>query len=480
MNTQKQVSITINSHINVSRKALPESVQNILIDRLIFANPKWLANEKMGYWNGNTEEKLYFLEDHDGTFIMPRGFINQLCFILNQQGISYKLIDNTRELPEVDFQFQGSLYDFQNRAAQAILKRRFGIFNCPTGGGKTVVALYCIAQRKQPALVVIHTKELLYQWRDRAVEFLGITCEEIGLIGDGHKNIGEKLTLSIVNSLYKCTDEVSQHIGHLIVDECHRTPSRTFIDAVSAFDCRYMLGLSATPYRRDQLTQVIYFYMGIQLYNIEHKELQSKDKIMRARLVVCKTYFKYDYKGPDDYQPMLTFLTEDFKRNQQITNDVLKYVQKNNGIALVVSDRKEHCNTLYDLIKESNSSIRLLTGDVPNSKRKKIVKELNNGKVRILVATSQLIGEGFDLKTLSALFLGTPVKFTGRIKQYAGRILRTDKGKEEAVIYDYVDLPGVLQASFKSRLSAYNQLGIKDIRGLSKKIPLNSSLKKET
>jgi superfamily II DNA or RNA helicase len=85
---------------------------------------------------------------------------------------------------------------------------------------------------------------------------------------------------------------------------------------------------------------------------------------------------------------------------------------------------------------------------------------LHEGKIRVLVATSQLIGEGFDLPALSNLFLTTPIKFDGRVKQYAGRILRTDPGKKPPTIFDYVDRTGVLEASFRARKKAYQELGI--------------------
>ena len=124
------------------------------------------------------------------------------------------------------------------------------------------MALYVIAERKQPALVIVHTKELLYQWQARAVQFLGLQKDEIGLIGDGKKTIGDRLTIGIVNSVYKIAADIREHAGHLIVDECHRCPSRTFTEAVTAFDSRYMLGLSATPWRRDKLSKLIYWHLG--------------------------------------------------------------------------------------------------------------------------------------------------------------------------------------------------------------------------
>jgi len=138
------------------------------------------------------------------------------------------------------------------------MAKEFGTLSAPTGSGKTVMALYMIAVRKQPALIVVHNKDLALQWVDRIGEFLKISEKDVGFIGGGKNNIGEKITVSLVQSLYKCAEDTARHISFLIVDECHRCPSRTFTEAVSEFDSRYMLGLSATPYRRDQLSKLIF------------------------------------------------------------------------------------------------------------------------------------------------------------------------------------------------------------------------------
>ena len=98
----------------------------------------------------------------------------------------------------------------------------------------------------------------------------------------------------------------------------------------------------------------------------------------------------------------------------------------------------------------------MLTGDVSNGKRHQVVEDLNKGKIKVLIATGQLIGEGFDCKELSTLFLATPVKFSGRVLQYLGRVLRPAPGKKQAIVYDYLDVNvGVLKASAKARQRVY-------------------------
>ncbi len=452
------LQILINNKIRLETKDLPETVVKKLESQLTFRNPKWIENKKRRRWNGETPEYLSFIEQDGDSLTIPRGFITKLKWLFDQHGIRYQIEDLTRKLSPVDFRFTGNLYAFQAKAVQDILSRRFGVLQSPTGSGKTIIALNVIAKRRQPALIIVHGKELMNQWKERAVEFLDITEDEIGLIGDGKSTIGDRLTIGIINSLYKCADDIRDRFGFLVVDECHRTPARTFTDAVGAFDSCFTLGLSATPYRRDGLTKVIYFHLGERVHEIKEKKLQETKKIMTPTLEVRETNFDFNYQ--DNYQDMLSALTEDLERNKLIVQDVISHTRQNNGISLVVSDRKSHCGVLHEMISKKGVSTLLLTGSTAKKERKAIVEKLQDGKIKVLISTSQLIGEGFDLKSLSAIFLCTPVKFTGRVKQYVGRILRTAAGKRKAVIFDYVDAPGVLRASFRSRENAYRELGI--------------------
>ena len=193
----------------------------------------------MGRWQGDTPRLLRCYEiDRDGALVIPRGFIDRLVSICRAHGEPLDIEDRRRVLSEVDFAFTGQLRPYQKEAAKAMLKRDSGTLAAPTGSGKTVIALSIIAERLQPTLVVVHTKELLNQWIERIGQFLGIPAAEVGVIGGGKKRIGERITVALVQSLYKCAGEVAPHIGHLVVDECHRCPSRTFTEAVTAFDCR--------------------------------------------------------------------------------------------------------------------------------------------------------------------------------------------------------------------------------------------------
>lgn len=427
------------------------------MEQLEFINPKWLENERMGRWNRGTEKTLRFYKrSKGGKLIIPRGYMRQLLLLCKKHQIPCKVKDKRRRLPEVDFHFSGELKPFQTKAVSTMLQKEFGTLSSPTGSGKTVMGLYIIAKRKQPALVVVHTKDLAFQWIDRIQTFLGVSSEDVGLIGAGKKKIGDKITVALVQSLYKCSHEVSERIGHLIVDECHRTPSRTFTEAVSAFDSRYMIGLSATPWRRDKMSKLIFWHLGDVHFQVDKKDLERKGHILKIDVIFRDTTFKPYFDPVNEYVKMLSELTMDDDRNRLIASDIEKECKNNDGICLVLSDRKKHCEAIRSILKyKFKVDAELLTGDLTTEQRKKVMERLNRGEIKVLVATGQLVGEGFDVKALSVLFLTTPIRFSGRVLQYLGRIMRPATGKKKALVYDYVDVevpPLVAAANARKRV----------------------------
>ncbi len=452
--------IHIDNLIRIFEADLPREIVKRVESDLTLPNPKWEQVELYGRSRRRNfqPEMLTYYSRKNGVLFLPRGYINHLQGLL--KSVPHTIKDNTRTCAPQEFSFAAVLHPYQAGAVHDLTARRFGVLEAPPGAGKTVIALKIIAQRQQPALVVVHTKELMYQWMKRSVEFLGMSQDDIGLIGDGHTVLGKPLTIAIINSLYRIMDEVKPLVGHVIVDECHHIPARTFTDVVGNLDSAYMLGLSATPYRRDKLTRLIYLYLGDQVHRITPQELQAKGRIMKAQLVLRQTGCAYHFDS-DEYQYLISALVADGKRNRVIVDDVVKRNSAaGDGIALVISDRVAHCEELHRAILSRGIQSHLLTGSVPMQKRSEIIELLNTTSTGVIVATAQLIGEGFDLKHLSSIFLATPVKFTGRVKQYIGRILRVTEGKQEALIYDYVDDNGMLRSSFTSRLGAYRDMGV--------------------
>jgi superfamily II DNA or RNA helicase len=443
---------------NLRLSNIPPEIRAKLKETLSFPNPKWLENERMGRWNRGTPKVLRFYDKtRGGGLWIPRGYMRQLLLLCRRRGVRYEIEDRRRVLTKVDFNFTGRLKPFQHKAAKVMLSREFGTLNAPTGSGKTVMALYMITRRRQPVLIVVHTKDLAFQWVERVGEFLGIQADTVGFIGDGKNVVGEKITVALVQSLYRCAEEVSPKIGFLVVDECHRCPSRTFTQAVTDFDSKYMLGLSATPWRRDNLSKLIFWHLGDVHHKIDQTSLIESGDVLPAEIIIRETEFKPYYDPVNEYSKMISELTSDDKRNRLIASDIAKEIHNNDGVCLVLSDRKKHCEILQSLLRyRYKISSELLTGDLTGSQRREVLDRLNKGEVKVLLATGQLIGEGFDHRDLSPLFLATPIKFSGRVLQYLGRVLRPAPGKKKALVYDYVDVKvDVLKAAARARQKTY-------------------------
>jgi superfamily II DNA or RNA helicase len=452
------VSLKIIITNNLRLSNIPPEIRAKLMDTLTFPNPKWLENERMGRWNRGTPKLLRFYDKtRGGGLWIPRGYMRQLLLLCRRRGVTVEIDDQRRALPPVDFNFIGQLKPFQNKAVTVMRSRDFGTLSAPTGSGKTVMALYMIAYRRQPALIVVHTKDLAYQWVERAGEFLGIPEENVGFIGSGNKVVGEKITVALVQSLVKCAEDVSQHVGFLLVDECHRCPSRTFTQAVTDFDSKYMLGLSATPWRRDRLSKLIFWHLGDVHHKIDRTRLVESGDVLPAEIIIRETDFKPYYDPVNEYSKMISELTLDDNRNRLIASDVAQEVHNTDGVCLVLSDRKKHCENLKAILQyRYKLSCEVLTGDLTGNQRREILDRLNQGEVDVLLATGQLIGEGFDRRDLSPLFMTTPIKFSGRVLQYIGRVLRPAPGKKKARVYDYVDVKvDVLKAAARARQKVY-------------------------
>ncbi|MEN8139910.1 MAG: DEAD/DEAH box helicase [Thermodesulfobacteriota bacterium] len=414
---------------------------------LTIANPKYRDAVKYGRWVGKKlKPNLTFFKEDGAGLHFPRGFANEAVRLA--QGLDLPplaVLDKRGSKEEVDLSCQASLRPYQEEAVAKVLARQFGVLESGTGSGKTVMALAVIAARRQPTLILVHTKELLYQWQERIKQFMGL---EAALVGDGHHDLGP-LTVAIVNSARRRLPELTPYFGHLVVDECHRVPASLFTEVVTAFDCCFMLGLSATAFRRDGLSRLINIYLGDLVHRVDGGDLAASGAVLRPKLIQHPTTFTFRYR--DNYQDMLKALTSDLDRNGQIVADICQEAKASAHAILVVSDRVAHCQEIVAQLTAAGVQAGLLTGRTSSDERLAVVEQVKGGQLRVLVSTIQLIGEGFDCPGLATLFLTTPIKFSGRLLQVVGRILRPAQDKE-ARVHDYVDQEvGILARSAEIR-----------------------------
>ena len=186
---------------NLRLSNIPSEIRQKLMKTLTFPNPKWMENVRMGRWNQGTPKMLKFYDKiRGGGLWIPRGYMRQLLLLCRREGVKYDIDDQRRIFKPMDFHFEGQLKPFQQKAVNAMVSKDFGTLSAPTGSGKTVMALFIIALRNQPALIVVHTKDLAFQWMERIEQFLGIPKDSVGFIGGGKINMGKKMTCLLYTS----------------------------------------------------------------------------------------------------------------------------------------------------------------------------------------------------------------------------------------------------------------------------------------
>ena len=454
---QKTVNIVVSERIRVPSAALPPMLKKKLTDRLVFINPEYEFRQSRGEWLGSIPPQIHCLYEQRRNYFIPRGFLNQLLVLCQSFGLTYRLIDRQRELEPVEFQFHGVLKDYQELAYEEMTTRDQGTLVGGSKSGKTVIALYLIAQRQQPTMIVVPNVALLGHWKEKLVRFLKVSPEEVGIIGEGKFEVGPRVSVAHVSALYRRVREVRDKVGHLVVDECHRTPSRTFTQVVSNFDCRFLLGLSSTNQRRDRLARLIYYYVGDILHQIDARKATEIRAIFQADVVVRQTDFEYPYESSDDYPAMLEALARDPERNRLIANDVSREMSEGAGAPLLVLTQDEdQDNTLKDMLEKEGVSSVSLDPEVVGKGEKRLDEQLKSKKIQVVLANRQFFQKIISEIKFEALFLTTPLNFRGRTIGWFQGMLRRNDGRPLMKVYDYVDSKvSILDNFFRMRSYAY-------------------------
>jgi len=389
----------------------------------------------------------------DGALIVPRGALELVYRDCLALGLEPRWTDGTHMAAPVAFDEMVTLSDAQERAVDAALGRRMGLVCAPAGAGKTVLGLVAVARRRQPALWLTHTVELARQAVARATTVLGLAPDEIGFIGDGECRVGERLTIALTQSLARSIPPALLGVGMVVLDEAHHCPAEQTAAVVSQFPARYVLGLTATPYRRDKLDAVLEFYLGPIVATIDKEDLA--DRLITPGIIKRDTGLR---PTGDSFTEIVSDLVVWPARNALIAEDMARAVTDGRR-CLVLSERVGHVEELTRLLHERGIAAAALYGSLGKKARGQVVVDIGAGVIDVAVATGSLVGEGFDCPRLDALFIATPVSFGGRITQYIGRVSRTAPGKSDALVVDYCDDNRMLWSTWKNRRLVYEREG---------------------
>lgn len=437
-------------------KNAPDYVVQQLMGNLTFVNPKYKQAQRAGRYVSEEDRYVKFYRRRGNSIIVPRGMVAQVCRLTK---IAPCDVNDFSVAPKINIKHTGTPRDYQQAALNDILKRRYGILDAATGGGKTFIGTTAVCERNVKTLVLVHNKELLEQWMGAFKEFTDI--KEVGSIGGGRKANIQDVTIGIINSVANRVDELKNEFGFLLFDECHRTISPSWIKVINTMRPAYHLGMTATAYRSDGLTKALFRQVGPIVHKVSRKHLEKTKAILVP--VVNRVFTYFYYKFNNDYSELMSELTQDDERNILIGECIVRDHNKYKEPIMAVSDRVSHCEIIFALIS-GFEGIRpvLLHGKLKKKERDLAVTGLRDGSFNVVVATASLLGEGFDVPELNAVMLATPMRFSGRVMQTIGRCLRPSKKMKLGVprVYDFRDkrIPVLLNSGF-ARDRVYKKYG---------------------
>lgn len=464
------LKITLANLVYFEKAALPQPLANRLIRLAAFQNPEFYKAQAMRLPVWDEPRVIGCAENFPQHIALPRGCLDAALTLLRENGILPDLQDERSAGTALQVQFRGALRPDQQQAVDAMLAHDTGVLCAPTAFGKTVTAAALIAARGVNTLILVHRAELLRQWRERLQTFLAATDGEgdsgpnIGAIGGGKSKPTGKIDIALMQSLCRQgeVDALVEDYGHIVADECHHLSAFSFEAILKRAKAKYVLGLTATPIRRDGRHPIIFMQCGPTRHTAE------KPSGSPQTLEIVPRYLTPRVGAADDapIQQVFQVIASDAERTAQVADEVTGAFAAG-GKVLVLTERTEHLDSLRQALGTRVSPLLVLHDRMSAKQRTTLLQELEAlpaNAPRVLLSTGKLVGEGFDHAPLDTLVLAMPISWKGTLAQYAGRLHREHASKSSVRIVDFVDEghPALLRM-WERRQRGYQAMGYRVI-----------------
>jgi superfamily II DNA or RNA helicase len=454
------LTVTLANLIYFEKSELPQPLANRLIRLAAFQNPEFYKAQAMRLSVWNKPRIIGCAENFPKHIALPRGCLDAALELLNDNGIAAIVQDERLAGEPINLNFAGSLREDQEAAVAAILEHDAGILCAPTAFGKTVAAAALIARRGVNTLVLVHRTDLLRQWQERLQIFLGLGKGLVGTIGGGKAKPTGIIDIAVMQSLSRqgeVSDQVKNY-GQVIVDECHHLSAFSFEAILKNVRAKYVLGLTATPVRRDGQHPIIFMQCGPIRHTASRPTSAPNDLMVETRLLPAQI----NLPEGAGIQEVFRHLADNNERTERITSEVEKAFNQGRKV-LVLTERTDHLSTIAAALAGRVQNLFTLHGRMSKKQRLALTDELAAlppDTPRVLLATGKLVGEGFDHPPLDTLVLAMPISWKGTLQQYAGRLHREHESKADVRIIDFIDggHPALLRM-WDKRQSGYRAMG---------------------
>jgi superfamily II DNA or RNA helicase len=456
----KAFTATLANLVYFEKAQLPQPLANRLIRLAAFQNPEFYKAQAMRFAVWDKPRVIGCAENYPNHIALPRGCLDAAKELLRNNDIRCDLLDERFEGEALDVAFAGTLRLDQEAAVAAMLHHDAGVLCAPTAFGKTVTAAALIARRGVNTLVLVHRTELLKQWQERLQSFLGVGKGVLRTIGGGKARPTGKIDIAVMQSLSRQGEinPLVENYGHVIVDECHHIGAVSFEAILKRVKAKYVLGLTATPIRRDGQQPIIFMQCGPIRYTARPPESAPHDLEVAPRSLNKRI----DLPQEAGIQDVFRHLASDPERTTAIAAEIENAYSQGRKV-LVLTERTEHLDAILAALDGKVSAPFVLHGRMSKKRRATLITELEAlppDAHRVLLATGKLVGEGFDHTPLDTLVLAMPISWKGTLQQYAGRLHREHATKTDVRIIDFVDTghPALLRM-WEKRQRGYTAMG---------------------
>lgn len=456
----ESLTVTSANLLYFDKGPLPQALANRLIRLAAFQNPEFYKAQAMRLPVWDEPRVIGCAENFPNHIALPRGCLDAARELLRENGIRCESRDERFGGEPLDVSFVGTLRPDQEAAVAAMLRHDIGILCAPTAFGKTVTAAALIARRGVNTLVLVHRTELLKQWQERLQAFLGIGKGLIGTIGGGKAKPTGKIDIALMQSLSRQgeTNEIVENYGQIIADECHHLSAFSFEAILKRARAKYVLGLTATPIRRDGRQPIIFMQCG----PIRHTAAKPAGAPQTLEVIPRYLAARIDLAADAAIQNVFKHVASDTGRSAAIADEIAGAFEQGHKV-LVLTERTEHLDAIGVALTGRVPTLFTLHGRMSKKQRATLVSDLNAlpaDAPRVLLSTGKLVGEGFDHPPLDTLVLAMPISWKGTLQQYAGRLHREHANKTRVRIIDFVDAghPALLRM-WDKRQRGYQAMG---------------------